>query len=104
MPAMKVTLSAAMRARDVSRPHAEHEKAAERGGGQRPAPGADGNGNGRAGEDGTRQAATLPKSGVPGRRPRRKRRLGRGRTRAGRPVRLHGYSAAGSGGSSPDSS
>jgi hypothetical protein len=100
MPAMKVTLSAAMRARDVSRPHAEHEEAAERGDGQRPAPGADG--NGRPGEDGTRQPAAVPKSGVPRRPPRRKRRLGSAGGAAGRPVRLHGYSAAGSGGSSPD--
>ena len=30
MPGMKVTLSAAMRARDVSRPQAEHEEAARR--------------------------------------------------------------------------
>ncbi len=30
MPGMKVTLSAAMRARDVSRPQAEHEEAAAR--------------------------------------------------------------------------
>ena len=29
MPGMKVTLSAAMRARDVSRPQAEHEEAAQ---------------------------------------------------------------------------
>ena len=29
MPSMKVTLSAAMRARDVSRPQAEHEEAAQ---------------------------------------------------------------------------
>jgi hypothetical protein len=29
MPGMKVTLSAAMRARDVSRPHEDHEEAAE---------------------------------------------------------------------------
>lgn len=28
MPSMKITLSAAMRARDASRPHAEHEAAA----------------------------------------------------------------------------
>ena len=83
MPAMKVTLSAAMRARDVSRPHAEHEEAAERGGGQQPAPGA--NGNGRAGEDGTRQGAAVPKSGAPRRRPRHKRRLDAGgRAAAGR--------------------
>ena len=31
MPGMKVTLGAAMRARDVSRPHAEHEDLAEAG-------------------------------------------------------------------------
>ena len=31
MPGMKVTLSAAMRARDVSRPHAEHEALASAG-------------------------------------------------------------------------
>jgi hypothetical protein len=31
MPGMKVTLDAAMRARDVSRPHAEHEAAADAG-------------------------------------------------------------------------
>jgi hypothetical protein len=31
MPGMKVTLDAAMRARDVSRPHAEHEALAEAG-------------------------------------------------------------------------
>jgi hypothetical protein len=31
MPGMKVTLDAAMRARDVSRPHAEHEAVAEAG-------------------------------------------------------------------------
>ena len=41
MPGMKVTLSAAMRARDVSRPQAEHEQAAqeaaERAGAPRPA-------------------------------------------------------------------
>jgi hypothetical protein len=79
MPAMRVTLSAAMRARDVSRPHAEHEEAAERGGDQRPAPGA--NGNGRPGEDGTRQAATAPEIAVPRRRARRKRKLGRTETR-----------------------
>ncbi len=39
MPGMKVTLSAAMRARDVSRPAPEHEQAAERAaesGGDRP--------------------------------------------------------------------
>jgi hypothetical protein len=29
MPGMKVTVDAAMRARDVSRPHAEHEDVAE---------------------------------------------------------------------------
>jgi hypothetical protein len=31
MPGMKVTLDAAMRARDVSRPHAEHEAVADAG-------------------------------------------------------------------------
>ena len=31
MPGMKVTLDAAMRARDVSRPHAEHEALAAAG-------------------------------------------------------------------------
>ena len=36
MPGMKVTLSAAMRARDVSRPRAEHEEAAGQADGPRP--------------------------------------------------------------------
>jgi hypothetical protein len=31
MPGMKITLDAAMRARDISRPHAEHERLAREG-------------------------------------------------------------------------
>ena len=83
MPGMKVTLSAAMRARDVSRPQAEHEEAAERAGAPRPAgtpprsraagnsggeqPAADG----RSREDTGGRPMVTPKS--VGGRPRRKR-------------------------------
>jgi len=93
MPDMKVTLSAAMRARDVSRPRAEHEEAAqeaaERAGTPRPAgaprpagtpprsrvagnsggeqPAADG----RSREDTGGRPMAIPKSA--GGRPRRKR-------------------------------
>jgi hypothetical protein len=88
MPGMKVTLSAAMRARDVSRPHADHEEAAEEAdaraaaprpagpaprfraagssGAEQPAAG------GRAREDTGARPAAIPKSA--GGRPRRKRR------------------------------
>jgi hypothetical protein len=85
MPGMKVTLSAAMRARDVSRPRSEDEEAAERaevlraaggnaprrgnGTDSAPAPG------GRPREDaGTRAAPAVRKSTGSGGRSRRKRR------------------------------
>jgi len=50
MPGMKVTLDAAMRARDVSRPHAEHEALADAG---EPEPG-------QAREQGPRPKPTRP--------------------------------------------
>ena len=81
MPGMKVTLSAAMRARDVSRPQAEHEEAAQEAadragtpprsraagnsGGEQPAA------DGRSGEDTGGRPMATPKS--VGGRPRRKR-------------------------------
>jgi len=87
MPGMKVTLSAAMRARDVSRPQAEHEEAAqeaaERAGTPRPAgapPPSRAAGNsggehpeadGRSREDTGGRPTATPKS--VGGRPRRKR-------------------------------
>ncbi len=87
MPGMKVTLSAAMRARDVSRPQAEHEEAAqeaaERAGTPRPAgapPPSRASGNsggehpevdGRSREDTGGRPMATPKS--VGGRPRRKR-------------------------------
>jgi len=90
MPGMKVTLSAAMRARDVSRPRDEHEEAAqeaaERAGGPRPGAAlpssrAPGNSPGKSGEQpaaGARpredtggRPVAIPKSA--GGRPRRKR-------------------------------
>ncbi len=95
MPGMKVTLSAAMRARDVSRPHADHEEAAEeadaRAAAPRPAgpaprfraagssgadqPAAGGRAreeNGRAREENGERPAAVPKSADG--RPRRRRR------------------------------
>ena len=97
MPGMKVTLSAAMRARDVSRPHADHEEAAEeavragRGAARRPGrrprfraaagssgadqPAAGGRAReetGRAREETGERPAAIPKSS--GGRPRRRRR------------------------------
>jgi hypothetical protein len=87
MPGMKVTLSAAMRARDVSRPQAEHEQAAreaaERAGAPRPAraprrsPAAGNSGGDQPAADGQSREDTggrpmaIPKS--VGGRPRRKR-------------------------------
>jgi hypothetical protein len=88
MAGMKVTLSAAMRARDVSRPHDEHEEAAEeadaRAAAQRPAGAAPGPrtagrsggeqapaGGGARADTGDRPIA-IPKSASG--RPRRKRR------------------------------
>jgi hypothetical protein len=57
MPGMKVTLDAAMRARDVSRPHAEHEAVADAG---EPAPA-------RAREHGQgAPPGAAPESGAPG--------------------------------------
>ncbi len=85
MPGMKVTLSAAMRARDVSRPRPEDEEAAERADPPRPAGGpprsrAAGNPSGEqpaAGaqprEDSAGRPVAIPKS--TGARPRRRRRL-----------------------------
>lgn len=88
MAGMKVTLSAAMRARDVSRPHDEHEAAAEEAGARAAAPGAAGppprsrtagNPGGeqpaagaRPREDTGGQPIAIPKNA--GGRPRRKRR------------------------------
>jgi hypothetical protein len=96
MPGMKVTLSAAMRARDVSRPHADHEEAAEeadaRAAAPRPAgpaprfraaagssgadqPAAGGRAreeSGQAREESGERPAAIPKSA--GGRPRRRRR------------------------------
>jgi hypothetical protein len=88
MPGMKVTLSAAMRARDVSRPHAEHETLAAAGdtatpagrGPQPPAPPAgrgatDGGEASRAVADIARAVADPgPGGGAKGRRPHRRRR------------------------------
>ena len=87
MPGMKVTLSAAMRARDVSRPQAEHEEAAQeaaeragapRPGGTSPRTRAAGNSggdqpaaDGRSREDTGSRPMAIPKS--VGGRPRRKR-------------------------------
>ena len=87
MPGMKVTLSAAMRARDVSRPQAEHEEAAQeaaeragapRPGGTPPRSRAAGNSggeqpaaDGRSREDTGSRPMAIPKS--VGGRPRRKR-------------------------------
>jgi hypothetical protein len=85
MPGMKVTLSAAMRARDVSRPRPEDEQAAERADPPRPAGGpprsrAEGNLSGeqpaagaQSREDSAGRPAAIPKNA--GGRPRRRRRL-----------------------------
>ena len=64
MPGMKVTLSAAMRARDVSRPQAEHEEAAQEAAERAAA-------DGRSREDTGSRPMAIPKS--VGGRPRRKR-------------------------------
>ena len=87
MPDMKVTLSAAMRARDVSRPRAGHEEAAQEAAERAGAPGRGGTpprsrvaGNsggeqpaadGRSREDTGGRPMAIPKSA--GGRPRRKR-------------------------------
>jgi hypothetical protein len=95
MPGMKVTLSAAMRARDVSRPHADHEEAAEEAAARAAAPrpaGPPPRSRAAAGSSGTHQSGTdqpaagsrareetgerpaaIPKSAGGG-RPRRRRR------------------------------
>jgi len=87
MPGMKVTLSGAMRARDVSRPHADHEADAEEADARAAAPRPAGpasrhrGGNsgaeqpaagGRAREDTGDRPVAIPKSA--GSRPRRRRR------------------------------
>jgi hypothetical protein len=62
MPGMKVTVDAAMRARDVSRPHAEHEDLADAG---EPQPGQAREPGGSALTAGT--AGSAPAPAAPGR-------------------------------------
>jgi hypothetical protein len=97
VPSMKITLSAAMRARDASRPQAEHEAAARAAdlagqahpgppGQPRPAPGGsrpDENGPDGSGPGPKPDGRPQPGSGRPGGPPRAGRGRGRGRRRHG---------------------
>ncbi len=98
MPGLKVTLDAAMRARDVSRPHAEHEADAARADAGAASGAA---ASGAAGEHaGGSQREERPQPGY-GRGRRSRRRPSRLR-RAASPYPLAGR--AGTAGSSPDCS
>jgi hypothetical protein len=80
MPGMKVTLDAAMRARDVSRPHAEHEALADTGEPRRGQAREQGQGAlpgvsaGAASAPGATARGAVPGGTSKGRSPRRRRR------------------------------
>jgi hypothetical protein len=78
MPGMKVTLDAAMRARDVSRPHAEHEALADAGE-TAPARAIETRDHGQSAPQGAASEVGAPAAGMGGtprggRSPRRRRR------------------------------